>query len=65
MKNLFMPGVIFAISIPAIVAPRGDAFANLATGVGTNVATGGRRGKLPKVSRPKLGQGVVGRSTAG
>ena len=37
----------------------------IATGVGTNVATGGRRGKLPKVSRPKLGQGVVGRRTAG
>ena len=37
----------------------------IATGVGTNVATGGRRGKLPKVSRPKIGQGVVGRRTAG
>ena len=37
----------------------------IATGVGTNVATGGRRGKLPKVSRPKLDLGVVGRRTAG
>jgi len=37
----------------------------VATGVGTNVATGRKGGKLPKVTRPKLGQGVVGRRTAG
>ena len=37
----------------------------VATGVGTNVATGKRGGKLPKVTRPKLDQGVVGRRTAG
>ena len=37
----------------------------VATGVGVDTATGMRRGKLPKVTRPKLGQGVVGRRTAG
>ena len=37
----------------------------IATGVGTNVATGKRGGKLPRVPRPKLDQGVVGRRTAG
>ena len=35
------------------------------TGVGVDTATGMRKGKLPKVTRPKLDQGVVGRRTAG
>ena len=39
MKNLFRPGVIFAISIPAIVVARGDAFANLAIGAVTGAVT--------------------------
>ena len=33
-----MPGVIFATSIPAIVAPRGDACAKAFTGVVTGAA---------------------------
>ena len=39
--------------------------AAVGTGVGVDTATGMRKGKLPKVPRPKLDQGVVGRRTAG
>ena len=39
--------------------------AAVGTGVGVDTATGMRKGKLPKVTRPKLDQGVVGRRTAG
>ena len=39
--------------------------AAVGTGVAVDTATGMRRGNLPRVPRPKLDQGVVGRRTAG
>ena len=39
--------------------------AAVGTGVAVDTATGMRKGKLPRVPRPKLDQGVVGRRTAG
>ena len=39
--------------------------AAVGTGVAVDTATGMKRGNLPRLPRPKLDQGVVGRRTAG